>query len=63
MEAKRKSSMVLVGGKEAAKTEAEIKQEKDFTQRGDMSFILGKGKIIEAVIKVLEYLRWCYRRS
>lgn len=50
-EAKRKSSIVLVGGKDIAKTAAEAQQQKDFTLRGDMSYILGKGKILEAVLE------------
>lgn len=49
--AKRKSSVVLIGGKAPAKTAVEAQQEKDFTLRGDMSYILGKGKILEAVLE------------
>jgi len=50
-EAKKKSGIVLFGGKETTKTAAEIEAQKDFTLRGDMSYILGKGKIIEAVLE------------
>lgn len=50
-EAKKKSSVMLVGGKESIKTAAEVQQQKDFTIRGDMSYILGKGKILEAVLE------------
>lgn len=49
--AKRKSSVVLIGGKAPTKTAVEAQQEKDFTLRGDMSHILGKGKILEAVLE------------
>ncbi|MEY3197223.1 MAG: VirB10 protein [Pseudomonadota bacterium] len=51
IEAKRKSSIVLVGGTENTKTEQQLEQEKDFTKRGNLEYVLGQGKIIDAVIE------------
>lgn len=50
-EAKRKSSIVLIGGTEVKKTPEQVTQEATFKDRGDMSFILGRGKIIDAVLE------------
>lgn len=50
-EAKRKSSMVLVSGQQSGKTEKEVEMMNDFKYRGDLSYVLGKGKIIDAVIE------------
>ena len=49
-EAKRKSSIVLVAGA-PSKTQAEVDAATDFKKRGDLAYILGKGKIIEAVLE------------
>lgn len=49
--AKRKSSIVLVAGTPPAKTPDQLQQEADFTDRGDMTLVLGRGKIIDAVIE------------
>lgn len=51
LEAKRKSSIVLVGGAPPAKTPEQIEQEADFKFRGDMSLVLGRGKIIDAIVE------------
>jgi len=50
-EAKKKSSIILFGGKAPEKTEAQAQAEKDFTMRGDMSYILGRGKVMEAILE------------
>lgn len=50
-EAKRKSSIILVGGAPPAKSPEQIEQEADFKFRGDMHLILGKGKIIDAIVE------------
>jgi type IV secretion system protein VirB10 len=50
-DAKRKSSMVLVAGSPEKKTAKEIQQETDFVHRGEMGFVLGRGKIIEAILE------------
>jgi len=51
LEAKRKSSIVLVAGRPETKTPEQIQQEADFKFRGDMYLILGRGKMIDAVIE------------
>lgn len=50
-EAKRKSSIVLIGGAPPKKTAEQIAEEAAFHKRGDMHFVLAKGKIIEAVLE------------
>ncbi|WP_341792732.1 MULTISPECIES: TrbI/VirB10 family protein [unclassified Rickettsia] len=50
-EAKRKSSIVLIGGTEVKKTPEQVTQEATFKDRGDMNFVLGRGKIIDAVLE------------
>ena len=50
-EAKRKSSIVLIGGAPPKKTAEQITEEAAFHKRGDMHFVLAKGKIIEAVLE------------
>ena len=48
-EAKRKSSVVLIAGAQTPhKTDAEIEQTVDFKKRGNLSYVLGRGKILEA---------------
>jgi type IV secretion system protein VirB10 len=49
-EAKRKSSIILLAGN-ATKTQEEVAQDVDFKMRGDLSLILGKGKVIDAVLE------------
>jgi len=48
---KRKSSIVLISGVQSNKTPDQIEQEVDFKKRGNMEFILGRGKIIDAVLE------------
>jgi type IV secretion system protein VirB10 len=50
-EAKRKSSIVLIGGAPPRKTPEQMAEESTFQKRGDMNFVLAKGKIIEAVLE------------
>ncbi|WP_417904697.1 TrbI/VirB10 family protein [Candidatus Tisiphia endosymbiont of Micropterix aruncella] len=50
-EAKRKSSIVLIAGVPEKKTPSQIAEEANFQDRGDMAFVLGRGKIIEAVLE------------
>ncbi|WP_032139523.1 TraB/TrbI/VirB10 family type IV secretion system protein [Rickettsia tamurae] len=50
-EAKRKSAIVLVGGVEPKKTPEQITAEAAFKDRGDMSLVLGRGKLIDAVLE------------
>jgi type IV secretion system protein VirB10 len=51
MEAKRKSSIVLVAGTPATKTVEQLQQEADFKYRGDMNLVLGRGKMLDATIE------------
>lgn len=53
LEAKRKSNVLLVGGSGVQTQEnlAEAKMKNDFTYRGSLSYVLGKGKIIDAVME------------
>ncbi|ABV73759.1 hypothetical protein A1E_04170 [Rickettsia canadensis str. McKiel] len=50
-EAKRKSAIVLVGGVELKKASEQITAEATFKDRGDMSLVLGRGKLIDAVLE------------
>jgi type IV secretion system protein VirB10 len=50
-ETKRKSAIVLVAGAPQAKTQEQIDQETDFKTRGNMGLILGRGKIIDAILE------------
>jgi type IV secretion system protein VirB10 len=50
-EAKRKSSIVLIGGAPPRKTPEQIAEEASFQKRGDMNLVLAKGKVIEAVLE------------
>ena len=50
-DAKRKSSIVLIAGTESKKTPEQIHQEESFKARGNMELILGRGKIIDAVLE------------
>ena len=51
LEAKRKSSIVLLAGTAPTKTPDQLQQEADFSYRGDMNIVLGRGKIIDAIIE------------
>jgi type IV secretion system protein VirB10 len=51
LEAKRKSSIVLIAGKPPAKTPEQLEQEADFKYRGDMNLVLGRGKMLDALIE------------
>lgn len=51
LKAKRKSSIVLIAGTPPTKTPEQLQQEADFTFRGDMTLMLGRGKLIDAVIE------------
>ncbi len=50
-EAKRKSAIVLIAGVPARKTPGQIAEEANFQDRGDMAFVLARGKIMEAVLE------------
>ncbi|AFC69514.1 hypothetical protein A3305_04680 [Rickettsia amblyommatis] len=50
-DAKRKSAIVLIGGVEPKKTPEQITEEATFKDRGDMSLVLGRGKLIDAVLE------------
>ena len=52
-EAKRKSSIILVGGASPVDKANTIEQEQanDFKKRGDLAYVLGQGKVIDAVIE------------
>lgn len=50
-EAKRKSSIVLIGGVEPKKTPEQVTADSIFKNRGDMSLVLGRGKLIDAVLE------------
>ncbi|WP_395476518.1 TrbI/VirB10 family protein [Rickettsia endosymbiont of Pantilius tunicatus] len=50
-QAKRTSSIVLVSGVEPKKTAEQVAADAVFKDRGDMSLILGRGKLIEAVLE------------
>jgi type IV secretion system protein VirB10 len=51
LEDKRKSAIVLVSSEAPAKTASEIQQETDFTYRGDSTLLLGRGKMLDAIIE------------
>lgn len=50
-EKKRKSSMILIAGQPPKKTPEQLQQEADFNYRGDLNLMLGRGKIIDAVVE------------
>ncbi|MDC0864563.1 TrbI/VirB10 family protein [Rickettsiaceae bacterium] len=50
-EAKRKSSITLIAGTPSKKTDEQLQEEADFKYRGDMNLVLGKGKMIDAIIE------------
>lgn len=49
-EAKRKSSITLIGGTES-QSPAAIEQSQDFIKRGDAQYLLGRGKVIDAILE------------
>lgn len=51
LEKKRKSAIFLVAGTPPEKTPEQIQQEADFSYRGDMNRILGRGKMLDAIIE------------
>jgi type IV secretion system protein VirB10 len=51
LQKKRKSSIFLVAGAPPQKTPEQLQQEVDFSNRGDMNLVLGRGKMIEAIIE------------
>ncbi len=50
-ETKIKSSMILIAGTEPKQTPEQLQQAADFQDRGDMTLVLGKGKIIDAILE------------
>ena len=50
-EKKRKAAIMLIAGTPQTKTADELQQEVDFTYRGDMNLVLGRGKVINAIIE------------
>ncbi|MCC8416640.1 MAG: hypothetical protein LN575_04750 [Rickettsia endosymbiont of Gnoriste bilineata] len=50
-EAKRKSAIVLIVGVPEKKTPDQIAEEANFQDRGDVAFVLARGKIMEAVLE------------
>ena len=50
-EKKRKSSMILIAGQPPKKTPDQLQEEADFNYRGDLNLMLGRGKIIDAVVE------------
>lgn len=48
---KRKSNIILLAGTVPAKTPEQIEQEANFKYRGDMSLILARGKMLDAIIE------------
>ncbi len=51
LQRKRKSAIFLVAGTPPQKTPEEIQQEAVFSHRGDMNLVLGRGKMLDAVIE------------
>jgi type IV secretion system protein VirB10 len=51
LEKKRKSAIFLVAGTPVQKTPEQIEQEANFSRRGDMNLVLGRGKMLDAVIE------------
>lgn len=51
LEAKRKSSVFLINGKPETLTPEEVKIRTDFTYRGNLTYLLGRGKVIDAVLE------------
>ncbi len=51
LDKKRKSSIVLIAGAPPVKTPEQLEQETDFKIRKDMHLVLGKGKMLDAIIE------------
>ncbi|MFK7973320.1 MAG: TrbI/VirB10 family protein [Rickettsiaceae bacterium] len=51
-DAKRKSTIVALAGKPITKTAEQVEQETNFKYRGDMNLMLGRGKVIDAIIEM-----------
>lgn len=51
LQRKRKSAIFLVAGTPPEKTPEEIQQEAVFSNRGDMNLVLGRGKMLDAIIE------------
>ncbi len=49
--ARLKSSIILIAGVRPQKTAEQLKQEANFKKRGDMNRMLGRGKLIDAVVE------------
>lgn len=50
-EAKTKSAIFLISGQLPAKTQEQLQQEAEFKYRGNMNLVLGRGKMLTAVIE------------
>lgn len=48
---KRSAPIILVAGKVSAKTPEQVQQEADFKFRGNMNLILGRGKMMDAIVE------------
>lgn len=51
LQKKRKSAIFMVSGTPPEKTPEELQQEAVFSHRGDMNLVLGRGKMLDAVIE------------
>lgn len=51
LEAKRKSSILLVSGAPEKESAIEAQMKSDFTYRGSLAYVLGKGKMIDAIME------------
>ena len=51
MEQKRKSAIILIAGTPPPKTPEQVEQETDFKFRGNMHLVLGRGKMLDAIIE------------
>lgn len=51
LDAKRKSSILLVSGAPEKETAIEAQMKADFTYRGSLSYVLGRGKMIDAIME------------
>jgi type IV secretion system protein VirB10 len=51
LDKKRKSSIILIAGSPPVKTPEQLEQETDFKIRKDMHLVLGKGKMLDAIIE------------
>lgn len=51
LQRKRRSAIFLIAGTPQQKTNEELQQENDFSRRGNMNLLLGRGKMIDAVVE------------